>query len=228
MAPPCRLSAKARCESRLRHANTSAASAAAAMPSRRNSTGTTSQPESAAYLSKAPTPKNETTMPTLTGTLPSVNQRFTRSINCATKSGGADGAGICGAGGARSGMTIAGASYSAATGSGDSERGFGCGCGYGLWRWRGNVARGFGGRAPCSAASTRRTPRLFSTSVNRRRSVRSCPSNRPMQPPSNAAVPPVGSSNMPAQKKAPSAAPTSINRKDMCDPHQHASGETLA
>ena len=74
IAPPCRLRAKPRRVSRWRQANTSAAMAARATPSRRNSMGKVNQPSSAAYLSKAATPANNTSMPTLTGTLPSVNQ----------------------------------------------------------------------------------------------------------------------------------------------------------
>jgi len=59
----------------LRQANTSAPSAAAAMPANFNAGGNVSQPSSDAYLSNAATPANSTSMPILTGTLPTVNQR---------------------------------------------------------------------------------------------------------------------------------------------------------
>ena len=59
------------------------------MPARRTSIGTRSQPASAAYFSSAATPRNSTSTPTFTGTLPSVNQRFTRASAMATGSGAA-------------------------------------------------------------------------------------------------------------------------------------------
>src|SRR5690606_14642948 len=50
------------------------------------------QPWSVAYLSKAATPANRTSMPTLTGTLPSVNQRCTQRTSRVTGSGPLGGA----------------------------------------------------------------------------------------------------------------------------------------
>ena len=75
IAPPCSDSANGRRALRTRQPNARAAIAAAAMPLRRSSIGTRSQPWSAAYLSRAATPANSTSMPILTGTLPSLNQR---------------------------------------------------------------------------------------------------------------------------------------------------------
>src|SRR5690606_15656364 len=49
----------------------------AAMPARRSSSGTWNRPWSLAYLSRAATPASATSTPILTGTLPTVNQRFT-------------------------------------------------------------------------------------------------------------------------------------------------------
>ena len=71
--PPCIARAKLRWLSRLRQANTRPASAAALIPARRRLGGTTNQPWSLAYLSRAATPASSTSMPTLTGTLPLVS-----------------------------------------------------------------------------------------------------------------------------------------------------------
>ena len=49
--------------------------------------GTCSMPASAAYLSKAATPANNTSMPIFTGTLPSVNQRVMREVRTVAASG---------------------------------------------------------------------------------------------------------------------------------------------
>ena len=131
---------------------------------------------------------------------------------------------------AKAGLEVLLERFRPAAGAGGTGAGVGVGAGsdLGCGAGAGMLRAACAGRAPCSAASTRRSPRFFSMAARRRRTLRSCPSNRPMQPPSTAAVQPVGSSNTPAQKKAPSAAPTSISRKVMCDPHQHASGGTLA
>lgn len=77
MAPPCNANAKpGRC-SRCFQPNTRPASASTLIPASRSSTGMRIQPWSLAYFNNDATPANNTSMPTLTGTLPSVNQRFT-------------------------------------------------------------------------------------------------------------------------------------------------------
>lgn len=77
MAPPCNASAKpGRC-SRCFQPRTRPASASTLMPASRSSIGMRIQPWSLAYFNSDATPASNTSMPTLTGTLPSVNQRFT-------------------------------------------------------------------------------------------------------------------------------------------------------
>jgi hypothetical protein len=76
MAPPCRLKPKAGRATRLRQPQISPANAATAIAARRNSIGNRTQPSSSAYFNAAATPKNNTSMPSLTGTLPSNSQRF--------------------------------------------------------------------------------------------------------------------------------------------------------
>ncbi len=76
MAPPCNANAKpgrcARCfQPKIRPAN-----ARTLMPAKRSSIGMRIQPWSLAYFNSDATPANNTSMPTLTGTLLSVNQRF--------------------------------------------------------------------------------------------------------------------------------------------------------
>src|SRR5690606_23973758 len=73
---------------------------AAAIPARRSWIGTLSQPWSLAYLSSAATPASSTSMPTLTGTLPVVNQRFTARTATSNGSGRTGRAGCGGRGGA--------------------------------------------------------------------------------------------------------------------------------
>ena len=213
IAPPCRLSAKARCEPRLRHANTSAANAAAAMPASRNSTGTRSQPESAAYLSRAPTPRNSTITPTFTGTLPSLNHCFTRR-NARVSASGRDGttalAGTASDFGGTSASLMAGAS---ATGKDSAPR---CAefcdefatrdaatgaAGVVAWGAAGIGAARTASRPLAGVASVPRScVRLRSTSARRRRACRNCPSKPPRHAPIAALVQPVGSSNTPAHR----------------------------
>ena len=97
IAPPCRLKANTRLLSRLRQANTSAASAAAATPASFNSAGIANQPWSAPYFSSEATPASNTSMPIFTGTLPTVNQRCTARIAMVAMPGAAGFAG-CGRG----------------------------------------------------------------------------------------------------------------------------------
>ena len=142
MAPPCRLSANTRLLSRLRHANTSAPSAAAATPARRSSGGRVNQPWSAPYLSSAATPANSTSMPIFTGTLPTVNQRCTARTAVVAKSGreGATGrggrGGIGGAAGA--GVGVWGAD---GIGGGPAARSGAAGAGAGVARGGGAASR---------------------------------------------------------------------------------------
>src|SRR5690606_9748006 len=75
----------------------SRAMAPAAMPARRSSIGTTSQPASAAYLMPAATPNSSTSTPSFTGTLPSKNQALSRRAALVTRSGSNGVAGMAGA-----------------------------------------------------------------------------------------------------------------------------------
>ncbi|KAG0910434.1 hypothetical protein G6F31_021552 [Rhizopus arrhizus] len=77
MAPPCRASANIRRRPRWCQPNASRPNAPTVTPARRSSIGSTSQPWSLTYFSSAATPASSTSMPILTGTLPSVNQRLT-------------------------------------------------------------------------------------------------------------------------------------------------------
>ena len=120
MAPPCNANANRRRRSRWCQPNASRPSAATVTPARRSSIGSTSQPWSLTYFNNAATPASSTSMPILTGTLPSVNQRLTAPMPRSMKFGsaGSEGNGGCiGAGGTGGGAIGRGASAAAGTAS---------------------------------------------------------------------------------------------------------------
>ena len=130
IAPPCTLRPNERRRVRSRHPNASAAIDAAATPARRSSIGTCSQPWSDAYLSSAATPAISTSMPTLTGTLPSVNQPLiaATALSMALGAGGVrglGGAGVCDGGGDGDAVDAAGAVAAAALRAAESMIGTG-------------------------------------------------------------------------------------------------------
>src|ERR1700752_1765169 len=89
-----------------------------ATPMRRYSTGSTRNPRSMHSLTRKPTPNNDSTTPTLTGTLPVVNQRTMRVKKASTGDGST--ARCAAAGRAR-------ASVAAAVVAGDTRAGAGGG-----------------------------------------------------------------------------------------------------
>lgn len=126
MAPPCNANANRRRRSRWCQPKASRPSAPTVMPARRSSIGNTSQPWSLTYFSSAATPASSTSMPILTGTLPSVNQRLTAPMPRSMKLGsaGSEGSGGCtGIGGTGGGA--AGRGTGASTGA--ASRSGGCG-----------------------------------------------------------------------------------------------------
>ena len=104
---------------------------AAAMPAKRNSMGRVNMPWSSAYFSNAATPASNTSMPIFTGTLPTVNQRFTARAASVNTSGVAGGGGVAGRGGgaaaARGVAGIGGGATAGVTVGGTGGNGLACG-----------------------------------------------------------------------------------------------------
>lgn len=141
MAPPCNASAKpGRC-SRCFQPKTRPTSASTLIPASRSSIGIRIQPWSLAYFNSDATPASNTSMPTLTGTLPSVNQRFTAPATRASGPGpegtscacGSNSAGAAVRGGACTALRAAddagaSAGNDGGTGSGATSVGVGAAC----------------------------------------------------------------------------------------------------
>src|SRR5688500_13633356 len=148
------------------------------MPASRSSIGIRSQPWSLAYFSSAATPASNTSMPILTGTLPTVNQRLTARMAKSKTSGFV---GVRGGGGGRdggaggddaTGPRVDGTPTAAGIGRGDPgcgvESASGCGRDIGA-----GAATGGGSTCPerasaAAGARRRRSETSASTTCSRR------------------------------------------------------------
>ncbi len=161
MAPPCRLRPKAGRSRAVRRPQTRPAMAPAAMPARRNSIGSVSQPASAAYLSAAATPNISTSRPIFTGTLPSNSQPRTVATARSSTSGscGPDASGASASTRAAIGAAAAPGATTEGAGEGRGVARAGIGGGVAAGRSGGKgvaVSTGPGGLATSAAGSAGR------------------------------------------------------------------------